>query len=102
MSNRCDLSKLLSPESFALHCQETSLIVVEQDSFAVELLAKYLILQLKVFNYLFLFLAHGLTEYSEDHLERLEKKWHRAAPNRQKTSASDGTREMSTTSRDVG
>jgi len=30
--------------------------------------------QLKVFDDLFLFLAYGLTEYSEDHLERLEKK----------------------------
>ena len=74
LSNRCDLSKLLSPESFALHCQETSLIVAEQNSFVAKLVSKYLILQLKVFDDLFLFLSYGLTEYSEDHLERLEKK----------------------------
>ena len=36
--------------------------------------AEYLILELKVFDYLLLLLAYGLTEYSEDHLKRLEKK----------------------------
>jgi len=74
LSNRRDLSKLLSSESFPAHCQEASLIVSEQDSLAPEFLAEYLILELKVFDYLLLFLAYGLTEYSEDHPKRLEKK----------------------------
>ncbi len=68
LSNRGDLSKLLSSESFRLHRQNTPLIVTQQDSFAPQLLAKYLILQPKVFGYLFLFFAYGLTEYSQDHL----------------------------------
>ena len=74
LSNRGDLSKLLSAKSFALDCQDTPLIVTKQNSFAAKLLAKYLILQLKVFDYLFLFVAYGLAEYSEDHLQWLEKK----------------------------
>ncbi len=44
------------------------MIVTQLDSFAPQLLAKYLILQPKVFGYLFLFFAYGLTKYSQDHL----------------------------------
>jgi hypothetical protein len=80
LSNRGDLSKLLSSESFALHCQDTPLIITKQNSFAPKLLAKYLILQLKVFDYLFLFPAYGLTEYSEDDLQGVQKKRHRLGP----------------------
>ena len=74
MSNRRDLSKLLSSESFPSHCQKASLIVSEQDSLAPEFRAEYLILQLKVLDYLLLLLAYGLAEYSENHPKRLEKK----------------------------
>ena len=73
MSNRRDLSKLLSSESFPAHRQEALLIASEQDSLAPKFLAEYLILELKVFDYLLLLLAYGLTEYSEDHPKWLEK-----------------------------
>ena len=66
-SNRGDLSKLLPSKSSALDCQDTPLIVSKQNSFAAKLLAEYLMLQLKVFDCLFLFLAYGLAEYSEHH-----------------------------------
>ena len=74
LSNRGDLSKLLSAKNFALDCQDTPLIVTKQNSFAAKLLTKYLILQLKVLDYLLLFLAYVLAEYSEYDLQRLEKK----------------------------
>lgn len=44
LRNCRDLSKLFSAESFAFHGQESSLIIGKQNSFASNLLAKYLIL----------------------------------------------------------
>jgi hypothetical protein len=57
LSNCGGLSKLLPSKSFALDCQDSPLIVSKQNSSAAKLLAKYLILQLKVCDCLFLFLA---------------------------------------------
>ena len=68
------------PRAFPRHGQYTPLIVTQQDSFAPKFLAKYLILRPKVVDYLFLFLAYGLTEYSEDDLQGVQKKRHRLGP----------------------
>ena len=54
-------------------------IIREQNSFASNLLAKYLVLQLEVLDDQFLLLAYLLEEYSNAQMQRLKKKWVRCA-----------------------
>jgi len=67
-----DLFKVFSAESLTFHCQDAALIIGKQNAFASQLLAKYLVLHLEVFDDQFLLLAYVLDKYGNKQMQRLE------------------------------